>query len=109
MNIDTISKIPDIQEYSQYFSFLQISNDISLVILYKQLFRSEDVLVDVYLNEISENTKMVSGKKLESGSLVASPKYDLGFKYYIFCVDQDFIKESINIYNANKFYLQFCS
>lgn len=109
MGIETINKIPDIQEYSQYLSFLQISNEISIIIIYKQLFRSDDVLVDIYLNEISENTKIVSGRKLESNSLVSSPNYELGFNYYIFCIDQDDIQESLNIYNAGKFYLQFSS
>lgn len=109
MGIEATNKIPDIQQYSQYLSFLQISNDVSIVIIYKQLFRSDEVLVDIYLNEISENTKIISGRKLESNSLVAPPNYNLGFNYYIFCIDQDSVEQSLNIYNANKFYLQFSS
>ena len=49
MGIEATNKIPDIQQYSQYLSFLQISNDVSIVIIYKQLFRSDEVLVDIYL------------------------------------------------------------
>ena len=101
--------IPDIQNYMQYVSLFQISSDISLVIVYKTLYRSDDILVDIYLNEIADDTKIISGRKLTSDSIVCLPKPDIGFTYWINCVDQDGINTSLNKYNAHKFYLQFTS
>lgn len=102
-------KNPDIQEYIQYISLMQLSSEITLVIVYKTLFRSDDVLVDIYLNEIADDTKIISGRKLTSDSIVCLPKPDIGFAYWINCVDQDGINTSLNKYNAHKFYLQFTS
>lgn len=107
--IITRFKNPDILNYSEYIYLKQISSDISLIIVYKTLYRSDDVLLDIYLNEMSENTKIVSGRKLTADSIVSLPKYDLGFTYWIKCVDQDGVGTSINKYNTHKFYLQFAS
>lgn len=101
--------IPDIQNYMQYVSLFQISSDISLVIVYKTLYRNDDVLIDIYINEITDDTKIISGRKLTSDSIISLPRYDLGFEYWINCIDQDGINVSLNKYNAHKFYLQFTS
>ena len=103
------NQIPDIQQYMSSVSMVQISSDVTLVIVYKTLFRSDDVLVDIYLNEIADDTKIISGRKLTSDSIVCLPKPDIGFTYWINCVDQDGMNTSLNKYNAHKFYLQFTS
>ena len=102
-------KMPDISDYSQYISLEQLSSDVTIVIVFKTLFRSDDILVDIYMNEISEDSKVISGRKLSPQSLVSLPKPDIGFTYWINCVDQDGINTSLNKYNAHKFYLQFTS
>lgn len=104
-----INQIPNILNYSQYISLTQISSDVSLIIVYKTMYRSDDVLLDIYINEMSSNTKIVSGRKLTTDSIISLPRYDIGFSYWINCVDQYDINTSINKYNAHKFYLQFTS
>lgn len=108
MNITT-TKIPDISQYMQYMHTVQLSSDVTVLIVYKTLFRSDDVLVDIYLNEISENTLIVAGKLLVNGATLTSPKHDIGFKYSAYCYDIDGVNSGINKYNAYKFYLQFTS
>ena len=100
-------KIPDISQYMQYTQSVQLSSDVTVLIVYKTLFRSDDVLVDIYLNEISENTIITSGRLLVNEATLARPKNDIGFKYSIYCYDIDDVNSSINKYNAYKFYLQF--
>ena len=104
-----INQIPNILNYSQYISLTQISSDVSLIIVYKTMYRSDDVLLDIYINEMSNNTKIVSGRKLTTDSIISLPRYDIGFSYWINCVDQYDINTSINKHNAHKFYLQFTS
>ena len=106
MNITTI-KIPDISQYMQYMQTVQLSSDVTVLIVYKTLFRSDDVLVDIYLNEISENTLIVASKLLVNGATLTPPKYNIGFKYSVYCCDIDDANSGINKYNAYKFYLQF--
>ena len=107
--IITRLKNPDITDYSEYVYLQQIASDITIVIVYKTLYRSDDVLVDRYLNEIADDTKLISGRQLTSDSIVSLPRSDIGFSYWINCVDQDTINTSLNKYNAHKFYLQFTS
>lgn len=104
-----INKLPDIRDYMQYSSLVSISSDITIVIVYKTLYRSDDILVDIYLNEIADDTKIISGRKLSTNSIISLPRYDLGFTYWIECIDPDNVNASINKYNANKFYLQLTS
>lgn len=106
MNITT-SNIPDISDYMQYMTSIQISNDISVIIIFKTLFRSDDVLVDIYLNEISDNTKIIAGRRLSENAIITLPKTDIGFNYWVYCIDQNGVNSSINKYNAYKFFLQF--
>lgn len=101
------NNIPDITDYMQYITTLQVASDITIVVVYKTLYRSDDVLVDIYLNEIADDTKIISGRKLTKDSIVSLPKHDLGFAYLIRCVDPYRINTSLNKYNAHKFYLQF--
>lgn len=102
-----ITKLPDITDYMQFITPLQLSSDVNIICILKQLFRDDDVIVDFYLSEISENTKIVSGVKLTSDALLCLPKFDLGFNYYIKCVNIDGINEPITKNNVHKFYLQF--
>lgn len=104
-----LNSIPNITDYMQYITTIQIDSDITIVVVYKTLYRSDDVLVDIYLNEIADDTKIISGRKLTKDSIVSLPKHDLGFEYLIRCVDQFRINSSLNKYNAHKFYLQFTS
>lgn len=101
--------IPDVSDNIKYITPLSLDNDVTIIIVYKTLFRSDDVIIDIYLNEISDETKVVTGRKLTCESLICLPRYDIGFPYYIKCMDQDEINTSLNKYNAHKFYLQFTS
>ena len=106
MNITT-TKIPDISQYMQYIQTVQLSSDVTVLIVYKTMFRTDDVIVDFYLNEVSENTIITSGKLLVNEATLTQPKHDIGFKYSIYCYDIDGVNSGINKYNAYKFYLQF--
>ena len=102
-----ITKLPDISNYMQFITPIQLGSDISIICVFKQLFRDDDVLVDFYLSEISDNTKIVSGIKLTADSLLCLPRFDLGFNYNIYCSNIDGINEPITKNNVHKFYLQF--
>lgn len=108
MNI-TIVNIPDISDYMEYISQYQIANDITIIAIYKTMFRSDDVLISLYLNEISDDTMLISGRKLTSSSCVCYPRGENGFNYWVHCVDQDGIHSDVQRSNAYKFYLQFTS
>lgn len=107
--IGIVTKLPDISQSMQYIQQIQLNTEITVVFIFKTMFRDDDVLFDLYLNEIADETKIISGKKLTADALLVQPRYDLDFKYYIHCVDSDGVDESINRYNLNKFYLQFTS
>lgn len=102
-----ISSIPDIQNYMQYISPVSLSSDITIIVVYRTMFRSDDVLIDIYLNEITDDTKIISSRKLSTDAIMCLPKYDIGFNYWVNCVDPNNVGTSINKYNAQKFYLQF--
>lgn len=107
--IISIQSLPDVSECSQCIYPIQLSSDVNIVFIFKQLFRSDDIIIDIYLNEISDNNKLVSGKTLSPDSLICQPNYNLGFNYKITCNDTKGINQSINKYNLHKFYLQFTS
>lgn len=102
-------KSPDISKYMQFIQTAQISSDLSLILIYKRAFRGNDVILDIYRDEISEKTKIISGRKLTADSLVCLPKTEIGFNFYIHCVDVDNIKQPIKNNNLHRFYLQFTS
>ncbi len=108
MNFNII-KMPDISNYIQYTMLHQITNDTSIIMVFKSLFRSDDILIDIYKNDITENSKIISGKKLTSNSLISLPNRNVDFSYYIYCVDQDGVNEPVSKKNLYKFYLQFMS
>ena len=60
MNFNII-KMPDISDYMQYTMLHQITNDTSIIMIFKSLFRSDDILIDIYKNDITENSKIISG------------------------------------------------
>ena len=102
-----VTQLPDISNYMQFITPLQLSSDVSVICILKQLFRDDDVLIDFYLSEISEDTKIVSGVKLTSEALLCPPNYNLGFNYSIHCVNINGVNEPITKNNVHKFYLQF--
>ena len=102
-----ILNIPNLNNYMKYIKTIQLGSDITIVIIFKRIFRSDDIIVDFYINEISENSKVISGKLLTANSLLCTPKPDTNFNYYINCVDQNGVDESLKYFNAHKFCLQF--
>lgn len=105
----TIINIPDISDYMEYMAQYQISNDITIIAIYKTMFRSDDVIINLYLNEIAEDTLILAGRKLTSNSCVCYPRSEIGFNYWVHCVDQDGVHCDVKKGNAYKFYLQFTS
>ena len=103
----TITKLPDISNYMQFITPVQLGSDIGVICVLKQLFRDDDVLIDFYLSEISDSTKIVSGIKLTKNSLLALPRHDIGFNYSIYCSNIDGVSDPITKNNIHKFYLQF--
>ena len=103
----TIIQLPDISEYINYTYSTQIGEDSSVIMLFKRLYRSDIVLVDVYLNEITDTTKVISGIKVTAGSIISAPRYDLNFPYYIHCIDQDGVDEPVKQDTLYQFYFQF--
>lgn len=102
-----IKQLPNIFNNVQCIMPFQVSSDITVTMILKQLYRSNDVLIDIYLNEISEDTKIIAGRKLTSGGIVCLPRYDMGFQYRIDCVDIDMIGQPLRNDNIQDFYLQF--
>ena len=102
-----IQQIPDISQYNEYIYTLQLTAEVSIVLIFKQMFRSDEVLLDIYLNEIADDTKIVSGKILQPDSIICLPRHDLSFEYQIECVNQDCVEEPLDKNNAYKFYLYF--
>lgn len=107
MTVISIKQLPNIQQYVQYIYPVQPNAEVTAICIFKQLFRSDDVMVDVYLDEISENTKIISGRKVTPDAPISPPRYDMGFEYSIDCVDIDGVGLPIRNDNLNKFYLQF--
>ena len=105
--IGIYTKLPDISQNMQHIQQIQLSTDVTVIFVFKTMFRDDDVLFDLYLNEIADSTKIVSGKKMNTEALLVQPNYDIGFNYYVYCANSDGIQEDLNRYNMNKFYLQF--
>lgn len=99
--------MPDISQYGQYISTISLTADITVVCIYKVINRSDGILLDLYKNDISEDTKIVSGKLLTPDSLICAPKSSQEFNYYVNCVDMDDISCNIIPTNLSQFYLQF--
>lgn len=98
------SKLPDISEVNEFIQTIPIESNTTIVVIFKQLFRSEDVLVDIYLNEISEDSKIISGVTLVENTLVSLPKPNIGFNFYINCEDSDGVSLPLKNNNVHKFY-----
>ena len=105
--IISIQQLPDIQQYVQYIYPVQPNAEITVICIFKQLYRSDDIIVDVYLDEISENTKIIAGKKVTADSIISPPRYDMGLEYSIACIDIGGTGQPVRKDNLNKFYLQF--
>jgi hypothetical protein len=103
----TYVQMPDITNYTQLYVTEPISSDLTVMLVYKKMDRSDSVLLDVYLNEISSETKVVSGKLLKPDSTVSLPKEEVDFLYSIYCQDRDGVDQDITNRNLNKFFLEF--
>lgn len=102
----TTFQIPDISRHIKYIYTSQITSEMTLIFVFKTMFRSDDVLVDIYKDDIANADKIISSVKLTSDALICYPRYDLGLNMRIYCRDQDRIGTSVKKYNANKFYIQ---
>lgn len=101
----TSLKLPNITQDMLLSVNLPLNNELTIVMVFKSLNRSDNVIIDLYQNDISEETKIVTGKILQPDSVIKSP--DSNFNYKIECVDEDGIHESITQNNLHKFYIQF--
>lgn len=101
----TSLKLPDITQDMLLSVNLPLNNDLTIVMIFKSLNRSDNVIIDLYRNDISEETKIITGKILQPDSVIKKP--DSNFNYKIECVDEDGIHESITQNNLHKFYIQF--
>ena len=101
----TSLKLPDITQDMLLSVNLPLNNDLTIVIIFKSLNRSDNVIIDLYRNDISEETKIITGKILQPDSVIKKP--DSNFNYKIECIDEDGIHESITQNNLHKFYIQF--
>ena len=101
----TSLKLPDITQDMLLSVNLPLNNDLTIVIIFKSLNRSDNVIIDLYRNDISEETKIITGKILQPDSVIKNP--DSNFNYKIECVDEDGIHEPITQNNLHKFYIQF--
>lgn len=101
----TSLKLPDITQDMLLSVNLPLNNDLTIVMIFKSLNRSDNVIIDLYRNDISEETKIITGKILQPDSVIKNP--DSNFNYKIECVDEDGIHESITQNNLHKFYIQF--
>lgn len=106
MNLN-IFQMPDISQYMEYICGVQIDDEITIMLVFKQLFRDDSVLLDIYLNEISEDSVILSGRKLVKNSIVCLPNPELNFYYTIYCSDIYSNNIELNKNNVQKFYLQF--
>lgn len=101
----TSLKLPDITQNMLLSVNLPLNNNLTIVMIFKSLNRSDNVIIDLYRNDISEETKIITGKILQPDSIIKNP--DSNFNYKIECVDEDGIHESITQNNLHKFYIQF--
>lgn len=101
----TSLKLPDITQDMLLSVNLPLNSDLTIVMIFKSLNRSDNVIIDLYRNDISEETKIITGKILQPDSVIKNP--DSNFNYKIGCVDEDGIHESITQNNLHKFYIQF--
>lgn len=103
-----LNKIPNISQNLQTSFSTSLENNLSIIIILKTLYRDDEaVILDMYIDDISDTTKIVSGKVLVPDSLICLPNSSINFPYMLRCVDVDGINSSITPKNAHKFYLQF--
>lgn len=103
----TVQQAPNIQDYMQVGQTITLSEDNTVLVIYKRLFRSDNIIVDIYKNNISDDDKIVSGKVLCIDARLFNINSNLDFNYIIDCVDLQGIEENITPQNLHKFYLQF--
>lgn len=99
-------KLDEFDGKNKTYTNLALTSDVTLTLVCKRIIRSDNVLVDLYLNNINNEEKIFSGKVLKPNSLLYTPRSD-SFNYTIRCLDEDGINLDITPDNIDKFYLQF--
>lgn len=103
----SIIQAPNIQDYMQIGQTITLSEDNTVLIIYKRLSRSDNIIVDIYKNNISDDDKIVSGKILCINARLYNLNPNVDFNYIIDCVDLQAVEENITPQNLHKFSLQF--
>lgn len=105
-----IFNLPNISDCIECTATYQLSDDLTIIALFKPQFRSEsDILLDIYKNDISDANKIISGKIIALDSLLCQPRTDIGFPYYLYCYDMDGVGLPLNQLTLQNFYFQFNS
>jgi hypothetical protein len=103
----TSFKMPSIKNKAEVVLQKQIFDTTSITLVFQKIFRSSNIKLDVYLDGVSEVTKIVSGKILQKDSILYVPNTNSDFKYFISCSNMDFLDEDITENTLQDFYLQF--
>ena len=105
----TIVQMPNISDCIQFTSTYQINTELTVIAIFKPLDRENSVLLDLYRNDISEANQIVSGKLLQLNTLICQPNREVGFPYYLRCINQAGLDLPLNQQTLQNFYLQFYS
>ena len=102
-------KLPNISTYMKYIQLFQLGSEMTLIIVFKSSSRDNNVFVDIYQNDISDNNKIIAGKIITLDSCLCQPNDEMNFPYYINCYDLDGIDLPLNQDTLQNFYFQFTS
>lgn len=105
MNI-VLYKLDSLDGLNKYSAVVPLLADLSVSVFCKRQLRSDNVIIDIFLNNINNEDKIVTGKVLAPNSRIFTPSDD-SFNYRIECVDIDGVNKNITPDNLHKFYLQF--
>lgn len=108
MNL-TIVQMPNVSDCIEFTSAYQLNSELTVIAVYKPLTRGDYILLDLYRNDISEANQIVSGKVLQLESLICQPNREVGFSYYVRCINQASLDLPLNQQTLQNFYLQFYS
>lgn len=103
-----IFSLPNISDCIECTATYQLSDDLTIIVLFKPQPRGEnDIIIDIYKNDISDANKIISGKILALSSLLCQPRTDIDFPYYLYCYDTDGTGLPLNQFTLQNFYFQF--
>lgn len=100
-----ILPIPNLIQNNQTILPIDLG-EYDALIVFKQQFRSDDVLVNIYKNEISPYALIKGDILLTANGTVTNTNPQKEFNWNVFCANIDGTNEEINFTNAHKFYLQ---